>query len=167
MAQLTPQQKKDAARRRNAAARRELSTADNAEAEESTRDEQVYRVPADRKRPQQDQPYRGTGYGGPAARPRFVALGSESIVIEYEGADWLVNPSALDDWEDVENALSETQPKSELQDVYDTIMRVFEGDRGRYSDLKEHLRDRYGYVSANLMLGFVDTVRTEAEKLGN
>lgn len=165
MAQLTPQQKKDAARRRNAAARRELSTADNAEAEESTRDEQVYRVPADRKRPQRPAP--AGEYGGPAARPRFVALGSESIVIEYEGADWLVNPSALDDWEDVENALNETQPKSELQDIYDTIMRVFEGDRGRYTDLKEHLRDRYGYVSANLMLGFVDTVRTEAEKLGN
>lgn len=165
MAQLTPQQKKDAARRRNAAARRELSTADNAEAEESTRDEQVYRVPADRKRAQ--QPARAGEYGGPTARPRFVALGNESIVVEYEGADWLVNPAALDDWEDVENALSETQPKSELQDIYDTIMRVFEGDHERYLTLKEHLRSIYGYVSANLMIGFVQQVRTEAEKLGN
>lgn len=166
MPQMTPEQKKAAAKRRNAAARARVNDDAAQDAEQATEGE-VYRMPADhRSRAASTQEGQ---YRGPRARPRAVAFGSESLVITYEGADWVVNPAPLDNWEDLEqlDGAKEMDEITAARDAVRTLKALFDNDEQRYTEFKDYLRDKYGYVSRNLVFEFVQVVREEAENLGN
>lgn len=166
MAQLTPEQKRQAARKRNAAARANLNADAAREADEATADE-VHRLPADHRERNPRKAEAGQ-YGGPPGRPRFVAYGTDTILVEYEGRDWAVNPMVLDSWDDFmdddQRPMDDLSIKAEARRL---IFALFEDDRARVAELVNYLRDVYGYVSTNLLLGFLDEARREAEKAGN
>lgn len=162
---ITPEQKRQAAQRRNLAQRRDLAA--EAEAEQATAPEhhtpQPVRVAPDdyRRAAQSGQ------YGGPVARPTFVAYGLDPILVEYEGRDWMITPAALDDWDDVEDAAAGKAPTNEAADIIETIKALFDNEQARYDELKAHLKSVYGYVPGQLMLGFVAEARKAAESQGN
>lgn len=170
MAQMTPQQKKSQAARRNAAARARLSEEGTEGAEDAERatEGEVYRMaPEDRR---QGRRAEAGQYNGPRARPRAVAFGTEQIVVPFEGRDWLIDPSPLDNWDDLEDFADEDAEMDEkrgAREAVSSVRALFGGDPDRWAEFKDHLRDRYGYVSRNLVFEFLAIAREEAESLGN
>ena len=167
MAQMTPQQKKAQAARRNAAARARVSDEGAEDAERATEGE-VYRMePGDRRRGRRAEEGQ---YTGPRARPRAVVYGTEQIVVSFEDREWLIDPSPLDNWEDLEEFADEEEEMDEkrgAREAVSSVRALFGNDPDRWSEFKEHLRDRYGYVSRNLVFEFLTVAREEAENLGN
>lgn len=166
--QVTPQQKIEAAKRRNAAQRREAGYAPDPGEEVAPDDQReavVRRVEtSDRRPPQRPAQAQPGRYGGqPAAEP-FKPYGTDELVVEYEGGEFLVTPWVLDDWDDVEAQAEGRGPKNEAEEIIGTIRALFDHDPARYQGLKQHIRDVHGYVSGNLMLGFIAEVRRVAEQ---
>ena len=52
----------------------------------------------------------------------------------------------------------------EAQEIVSTIKSLLGDDPDRYAGLKQHIRSVHGYVSGNLMLGFIAEVRKVAEQ---
>ena len=171
MAQMTPAQKKAQAARRNKVERAHLSEDDGAVDAQDT-DAQpapvARRVPTDHRAAQRAA--NEGRYTGPVARPRPRAFGTDALVVTYEDADWYVNPAPLDNWDDLEETAESDKPMDEVtasKDAVRTLKALFFNDPETYAGFKEHIRERYGYVSRNVVFDFIATVREEAESLGN
>lgn len=166
MPQLTPQQKKAAAARRNSAQRAEAGYApEPGEDDLPVDDLPVRRVEVgDRLPPQRSQQAQPGQYGGQPASEPFKPYGFDELVVEYEGGEFLVTPWVLDDWDDVEAQAEGRGPANEAQEIVSTIKSLLGDDPDRYVGLKQHIRAVHGYVSGNLMLGFIAEVRKVAER---
>lgn len=165
MSNLTPQQKKAAAARRNSTQRREAGYAPEPGEDDLGDDRPVRRVETgDRLPPQRSQQAQPGQYGGqPVAEP-FKPYGTDELVVEYEGGEFLVTPWVLDDWEDVEAQAEGRGPANEAQEILQTVKALLGNEPDRYDGLKQHIRAVHGYVSGNLMLGFIAECRRVAEQ---
>lgn len=171
MAQMTPAQKKAQAARRNGLERARLSEDDgavDAQDPDAQAEPVARRVPTDHRAAQRAA--NEGKYTGPKARPRPKAFGTDALVVTYEDADWYVNPAPLDNWDDLEETAESEKPMGDASAAKDAVRitkALFFNDPETYAGFKEHIRERYGYVSRNVVFDFINTVREEAESLGN
>ena len=171
MAQMTPAQKKAQAARRNGLERARVSEDDGAvdvQGEDDQDARVARRFPTDHRAAQRAA--NEGKYTGPKARPRPKAFGTDALVVTYEDADWYVNPAPLDNWDDLEETAESEKPMDDVTASKDAVRlakALFFNDADTYAGFKDHIRDRYGYVSRNVVFDFINTVREEAESLGN